>query len=55
MEQNFDSMLNVSAVPQDDKKQLLLQKAEITETTVMNYRNRSLRKWQRTVGDFSSI
>ena len=55
MEQNFDSMLNYQQSHKMIKKQLLLQKAEITETTVMNYRNRSLRKWQRTVGDFSSI
>ena len=55
MENNFDSMLNVSAVPQDDKKAAFIAEAKITGAAAMSCPSRSQMKWRQTAGNFSSI
>ena len=56
MENNFDSMLNVSAVPQDDKKAAFYcEEPKIIGTVAMSCPSRSRMKWRQTAGNFSSI
>ena len=55
MENNFDSMLNVSAVPQDDKKAAFIAKSKNNRNRCYELSEQITNEVAQTAGNFSSI